>query len=469
MVAVPIAVRSNPGRYSFSGAPRLINAYAEQQGADGKQPMAVLPCYGLKPFVTVTDTPCRGNIYLEDLSVAYSVHSTGVWKITYDGVTPTAVRIGTLPGTDIVQLSRNQNVFPQITIRCNAGDFFIQNDAITQITDGDLPTPVTQDHISGYTAWGLADRRVFLSAINETSDINALDYATAEQSPDPLVRVKAHRGDLYICKQLTTEIWRNTGNADFPFEPMVGSTIQKGLVATHALTECDNSLMFAAPDHIIYRLNGYQPQRISNHSIEREIEKDADRGALIASSYSASGHSFATFTGSTYTREYNATTDLWHERESYLQGKWRARFPMPAWGKNLIGDRLSGKLFEIDRDTFDEDGEPLIWGMDTQTVHAFPNGGIIDALHIDMQTGVGNLPATADGFNPILMLSWSVDGGKTFRGCRELELGKWGDYVRITTRRLGRFDERGVIFRFRISDPVIRAISAIDADIRQIK
>ncbi len=464
MTAVPIALQSNPGKYSFSGSTRLINAYAEKQ--DGKQPMAVMPCYGLTLFAEVTDTPCRGTIFLDDLGVAYSAHSTGIWKVQSDG---TSTRIGTLPGTDIVQFSRNQAEFPQIVVHCNAGDFYIQNDVITQITDTDLPTPVTQDHLSGYTVYGLEDRRVFVSGLNDAASIDSTDYATAEQSADPLVRVKADHGDLFIFKQKTTEVWRNTGNEDFPFEPIIPATIQKGLISKSAVIECDNTLMFPAPDHIVYRLNGYTPQRISTHSVERAIEADGNHAAIVGFSYSAGGHSFATLTGDTYTKVFDAATGLWHDRESYGQSHWRARFPFHGWNKNIIGDTLSGNLYEIDRNAFDEGGEPLVWGMDTPTIHAFPNGGIIDAVFIDMQTGVGNLPASADGYDPVLMLDWSVDGGKTFRGARQLKLGKWGEYVRVSTRRLGRFGEKGVMFRLRVSDPVIRAIIAMDISVRPLK
>lgn len=464
MSGLPIAVRSNPGKYSYSGSTRLINAYAEQQGADAKQPMAVMPCYGMKLFASVTDTPSRGTIFLDDLDVAYVFHSTGVWKLEESG---TSTRIGTIPGNDIVQLSRNQATNPQISVRCSAGDYYIQSDSVTKIVDEDLPTPVSQDQVGGYTAYGIRDRRVFLSGLNECQTVDGLDFATAEQSADPLVRVKGDRGDLWVFKEKSVEPWRNTGNADFPFEPIPGSTIQKGLLATNAVVDGDNTLMFPGHDNIVYRLNGYTPQRISTHSIERDLQGDASPSSMIGFTHYAEGHTFATWTGDTYTRSYDAATQTWHDRESYLLGKWRARFPFRAWGKTIVGDQLSGNYYELDKDTFDEAGDPLIWGMDTPTLNAFPSGGIIDAVYLDVQTGVGNL--TGDGFDPILMLDWTIDGGKTWRGARQLKLGKWGDYVRIRTNRLGRFGEKGVSFRIRVSDPVIRSIIAIDVSVRPIK
>jgi hypothetical protein len=469
MTAVPIAFRTNESKYSFLGEPQLINCYAEQQGTDAKGPLAVLPCPGLVEFAEPTDGPCRGTIYLPDTDAAYSVHSTSVYKTTYDGTTATSVRIGVIPGTDVVQLSRNQAEDVQISIHCTAGEFYLENDIVKSVSDADLPTPViSQDQVSGFTTYGLEDRRFFISSLNDCSVIDGTDYATAEQSPGPLVRVKADRGDLFLFKTDSVEPWRNTGNADFPFEPMP-TTIQKGLLAANAVAAVDNTLMWPGHDDIVYRLNGSLPQRVSTHGIERKIKNDADRSAIIGFDHSDEGHSFYTLTGSDWTRTYDAATNSWHSRESYGIDRWRARFPFRAWGKTIFGDELSGKLLAQDSDTFDEDGSPLVWGVDFAPLHVFPNGAIVDAVHFDVATGVGTLPASADGYAPVMMLSWSTDGGATFKGHRQLSLGAWGDRVRVTSRRLGRFGPKGIVLRLRISDPVVRALVGADIQLRPLK
>jgi hypothetical protein len=463
MASIPIALRSNPGKYSFLGTARLINAYPEAQGPDGKAPMAVLPCHGLTLFSEVTDTPCRGTIFLPDLGVAYSIHSSGAYKVTSAG---TATRIGTIPGSDFVQISRNQASDPQITIRCNAGVFFIENDVVVKVTDTDLPDTVSQDQVGGYTAYGIEDRRVFISSINETQTIDGTDVATAEQSPDPLVKVKGDRGDLYVFKTETMEPWRNTGNADFPFEPLPGTLVKKGLKSAHAVVDSDNSLQWPAHDNQVVKLAGYQAQRISTHAIERTIEAEASPTSIIGFGHTSEGHSFSTYTGTDWTRCYDAATQVWHERESYQIGYWRGRFPFRAWGKTIVGDALTGNLYEIDSDAFDEDGDPLVWGMDTPTVVSPTGAGRIDWIRIDFLTGRGKVLSTAQGYSPILMLSWSTDGGNTFTGNRHLSLGRSGNYAtKVRTRRLGRFADKGVVFRLRVSDPVPRAIAGIEVGI----
>lgn len=472
---IQIAFRSNPSRYSFAGSARLINAYAEQQGNDAKEPLAVLACPGMVSCVTVTDTPGRGLIYLDDLDCAYAVHSSGVFKVTLvtsDPFVLTATRVGTIPGTDQVQMSRNQSDPVQVSVHCDAGEFYIQGDVVKRVAAADFTTaPVSSEQISGYTVYGEENGRTNFSAINDCNSIDTLDFFTAEQYADKLTRLKADGSDLFIFSTTSVEPWRVTTDVDLPFQLIGASVTRKGLVAPNAVVSSDNTLMYPADDNVAYRLSGYSPQRISTHAIERYFEADADRENITGLAYSFEGHAFACWTGDTYTVAFDAATQSWHNRESYQNGgKWRFRHAVRAWGKTIGQDALSGDLFYLDKDTYDEDGEPMIWGMDTPILHtASGTGGIVDALHIDIATGVGALNSTDQGYDPKLMLSWSVDGGATFKGNREISLGARGAVSRIRTRRLGRFGDKGIMFRLRISDPVIRGIVSISANVRPLQ
>ncbi len=68
------------------------------------------------------------------------------------------------------------------------------------------------------------------------------------------------------------------------------------------------------------------------------------------------------------------------------------------------------------------------------------------------------------------MLWTSKDGGNTWDQYRELELGQRGQHrVRVTARRLGKFGPKGIVFRLRISDPVVRALVGSDVDVTPLK
>lgn len=473
-VQTPIAFRSNPARYSFAGSARLINAYAEQQGSDAKAPLGVFACPGMVQCCTVTDTPNRGHIFLDDLQCGYVVHASSVFKYTKTSDSPftlTATRIGTIPGIDQVEMSRNQADPVQISIHCAAGDYYVEADIVKTVSAALFPAAtVCSESVSGYTLYGLATGQFFFSSINQTQLIDPLDFATAEQYADKLTRIKADGSDILFFSHTSIEPWRVVADIDLPFQLIGGSVSKKGLVAPDAVVACDNTLMFPGEDNIFYRMNGYSPQRISTHGIERFLEGDADRETIQSLPYSFEGHSFACWTSKTYTVSYDAANQYWHERKSYRSKNWRACNAQRAFGKTIVGDTQSGKLFYLDKDTYDEGGNIMIWGMDTPFVHDVGGvGGIVDAVYIDIATGVGKLLATDQGYDPILMFDWSIDGGVKFKGNRQLKLGMRGDAKRVYTRRLGRFGDKGIMFRLRISDPVIRGIVGISCKIRPLK
>lgn len=469
-VPVQIAVRSNPARYSFAGNARLLNAYAEKQGDDAKAPLAVLPCPGMVLFSSVTDTPNRGTIFCEDLGCIYSVHSSGVFKVLSTGV---ATRIGTVPGNDQVQMSRNQASPVQISIHSTSGEYYIEADIVKAVSDIDVTTEtvVSQDNVKGYTVYLNDVGKFIYSAVNNCNDVDGLDFATAEQSADGGTRVKANGSDVFFFGVQTIEPWRVTADPDLPFELIGGAVQNRGMIAPLAVVESDNTLMFPGEDNSFYRLQSYAPVKISTHAQDRLLEGDANREAVQGFSWNFQGHAFSSWSGTDWSITYDAASGAWHDRQSYNLANWRARNGVRAWGKTIVGDSQTGNLYYFDADTFVEGGDPLIWGVDTPYLHATgANGGIVDALYLDVATGVGLVTATEQGFDPVLMLSWSTDGGKTFKGFRQLKLGKRGaGNTRLRTRRLGRFADKGIMFRIRVSDPVLRALLSITADVRPLK
>lgn len=462
-----IAFQSSEGQYNFEGVAQLINAYAEKRGPDAKAPLSVVPCDGIVELSDEAPGFCRGMIYMEDLDALYSLHPSSCYKTTYDGATFTTTRIGTVPGVDQVQLSRNQKADAEITIKTDAATYVLSSDSIAAQTDTDFPADVvTADYVGGYTVVGRENRIFNISGINTSLIWDALDFATFEQRAGKLVKVHENAGELIGFCSSWMEFWRDTGGADFPFTPIAFKS--RGLKAANAVVRCDNTLMFPGDDGIVYRLNNYDPARISTHSVERLISGDANAEDMIGFGWTHDGHAFANFTGTDWSRCYDAATGVWHSRKSYGYDTWRGRHAVAAWNKIIVGDAISGKLGYLDRQTYTEFGDPMVWGVDSPPLHVFPNGAIIDAVHFDLATGYGTL--SGQGSDPKIMLEISKDGGATFGQYRELSLGVRGKYAtRVTARKLGKFGPKGVVFRLRISDPVARGLVNVDLEIRPLK
>ena len=465
MTAAPVAFESRQGLYQFLGVTQLVNAYAEKQGPNDKGPLAVLPCEGMVSYTTNGSAPCRGLIHLPDLSKVYAIHNSAAYRVTTGG---TSLEIGIVPGTDQVQLSRNQKADPQVVVQTAAGVQVIESDSLSYITDTDLTsvgTVTSADFVGGYTVALFVNRQFFISALNNSKTWDALDFATFEQRAGKGVRVMEDNGELIgLCSEWM-EFWRDTGNADFPFEPIGFKS--RGLKGPQAVCRCDNTLMFVGDDNNVYRLDNYNPVIISNHRVSRLIQADTAPENIIAFSFDRGGHKFAYFKGTNWTEGFDAATQTWHSRESYGYDRWRAQHSVQAFGKTLLGDGLSGKLFYLDKDTYTEDSGTMIWKVVSPPLHVFPNGAILDAVHFDLATGYGTL--SGQGSDPKVMLRVSVDGGNTFGQYRELSLSQGDKGARVTARRLGRFGPKGIVFELSISDPVARALVGCDIELRPLK
>lgn len=462
MADIPVAFRSSEGKYRFLGSSKLVNAYAEQMGSDGKGAMAVIPCGGLVQFSDTEAGPCRGMIYMPDLEKLYTIHNSSVYRHTSDG---TATRIGTIPGVDQVELSRNQNASPEITVRAPAGPQVISSDSLSYVTDTDLPADVvTQCNAVNRTIYGYADRTYYYSGINDSFSVGALDFSTFDSQAGKLLRVYADRGELFGFCNSWTDVHAKTSSADEPF--VFQTTIPRGILAGMSLVKHGNSLAWVADDLNIHLLGAsYGTSVISTPEISRLIADDAGQADIVGFSFDQEGHSFGVWSGTDWTKVRDDATKVWHDRKSYGYDRWRAIHSVRAFNKTLVGDRLSGKIGYIDKDTFTEYGGTMVWQVVGPPMHGFPGGFILDALHFDMATGFGSLGST-----PKVMIETSRDGGQTFTQYREVSLGVPGNYqARVTVRRLGRYTEKGCVVRVSVSDPSARSLVLADAETRPLK
>lgn len=466
LIATPFG--SSAGKYNFLGTATLTNCFAELRNDGGKARYVIVPSDGTTSFSSVTDTPCRGAVHYDDLDLAYTVHSGRIYSVTSAG---TATSRGVIPGQDKVRIVRNQKITPQILVHCSAGVYVMEAHVVSKIIDSDLPTSVTLVDIAvfdGYTVYAYSDGRFFISSLNEATTIDALDFATAESSPDGLVAVYVLGEYLLLFGTRTIEPWRNTGDADFPFTPMP-TIIPRGCASRWSITKFDNSLVFLGDDGIIYRLNGFQPVRISDHEVERLIQTESDPSVIEAQTWSRAGHAMVEFKGTNWSKVYDANTQQWHDRESYGQDVWRHVNAFPAWNKTIYGDKLTGNLYYADATVHTEAGGTQVATMRFPPLQSFGNGFILDAVHLDFLTGQGATLTTAQGYDPILMFRIYKDGGNVVAFERELKTGKRGAYQgSVTTRRLGKCGGQGAVIEIAMSDPVGRALALCDAEVRPL-
>ena len=324
----------------------------------------------------------------------------------------------------------------------------------------------TIDFIDGYFVASEAfTGRFKISALNDGLRWDVLDFATAGSSPDDLNRVFRAVGQLWLFGETTTEIWTNTGGSAFPFRRIAGAVIEVGIVSPFSTVEIDNGVIFLGKDKngsgIVYKTQGFNPVRISTTPIEKRIQSSARTNQIMGYCYQEEGHFFYVLTGGGLETSlvYDLTTQQWHERafteEDGKFGQDLAIDHMFAFGRHLVGDRKSGRIYEQRLDFYDDAGFPLV--RERIYTHLSDEGRRIryNALEVGFETGVGL--QSGQGENPLVSLQVSKDGARTWSDAYTASIGRAGDYGRkVEFRRLG--TSKQMTFRIRISDPVKVAI-----------
>lgn len=225
-----IGTQSNYGRYGQDGAARLINCYAEELGKEGKDPIPVYACAGLVLFATLVDGGSVRAMFDVGDSL-YVVAGRAIYRVDVAGEVE---QIGGMPSDGHVSMSRNrQSPLPQITVTCDGITKIIVGSSVFDLDDSDLPPASSNCNLAGYTVFSIADGRYYWTAIDETTDINALDFASAEANPDGLLVVRALGQHLVLFGTRSTEFHMHTGS-DRVFER--SHVIQVGCYAAGSLS-----------------------------------------------------------------------------------------------------------------------------------------------------------------------------------------------------------------------------------------
>lgn len=445
---------------------RMVNLFPEIVPEGGKEPAFLNRAPGLKLKVAVGIGPIRGLwSYGNNM---YVVSGNKLYKVTSDYV---VTNLGTVSGNSgPVSMADNGT---QLFIACNGPSYIYnsQTNVFQQISDGDFPGAATVCYIDGYFVFNEPNsQKIWVTSLLNGTDIDPLDFASAEGSPDGVVGVIADHRELWVFGTNSIEVWSNTGNADFPFSRIQGAFNELGCVAAYSIAKMDNGLFWLGQDArgqgIVYRANGYMGQRISTHAIEWQIQQYGNLSDAIGYTYQQDGHSFYVliFPTANTTWVYDVSTQAWHERAGFINGEFtRHRSNCQVFFNNevLVGDYQNANIYAFDLNNFSDNNNAQKW---LRSWRALPTGQnnlkrtAQHSLQLDLETGVGlNL---GQGSDPQVMLRWSDDGGHTWSNEHWVSIGKIGEfYRRAIWRRLGMTMKlRDRVYELSGTDPVKIAI-----------
>lgn len=462
-VRTPAALGTQQGRSRSLNPSRLVNFYAELAPPGSLVKIVHVGTPGQKPWATVGGDTIRAGI--EAQGFAYILSGDTLYRVTKDG-TATPCTGDMIPTTGRAMLMNNGQ---QVGLLVRPHSFVVKDTIVTKVTSPGYPTEGASsiDYIDGFTVWTKDDDtgQFFISAIDDVGTIDPLDFATAESSPDGLVRVLVDHREIWLFGTDTIEPWTDNGTSPMPFERVNGALIEKGCAAAMSPAKLDNSVFWLGSDRIVYRANGYQPVRISTHAIESILET-GDISDAFGMSYTQDGHAFYILTLPTLGRTFvfdAAAPDpamAWHERQSgtsLAPSPWAPTCMFRAFGKTLVG-LTGGKVAELDLRTYDDLGMPIRSSVSCPPIYGNGNRAIMRRAELECEMGVGL--TAGQGAQPVAMLRISDDGGNTWKPEREAPIGPIGSRrKRAAWTGLGAFTERTL--EFAVSDPVKRTIYGI--------
>jgi len=446
-------------------AKRLINLMAEQQPSDARTEAALVPTPGLVPAFTIG----TGPIYAINFDLpgrVYAVSGDHLYRCSFPpainarfedmGYVGNAARPYDLVTIAVGSTAAVVCVPPRAYTCGHAENGAYGADPMHQI-GGDFPGAATVAHMDGYYAFtDYSDNaRFFLSHLLDPSQFDALDFAFSDAMPNVVRRVIGHRGQFWMMGEAGHEVWYDSGDADFPFRRLQGSTIPYGALTPRSEAVIDGSIWWVGVGGVVYRTNGYKAERVSNHAIEAIITQGGQVDQAYA--YQIGGHAIYCIQQGRRTLVYDCATQQWHERSSSTDGSlpWRPISACNFGGGALLGDSISGKCF-FPTPFAADDGIAVIRQATLPNLWAGTNRAFCSRLEVEMETGGAHAPAS-------VLLEWSDDGARTWTGSRTLSAGGGSvpaDYRhRVVTTRLGSFRQR----TFRLTTQGPTTLYAVDA------
>lgn len=297
-----------------------------------------------------------------------------------------------------------------------------------------------------------------ISNVSDTTTWDPLNFASKFGQADGLNALLSHEGLLWLFGTQTTEIDYNSGDPDFPFTRN-STFLHYGCPARYSIAVNGNYFIFLSSNghggysvfQTLPRIYYYNPAPISVPPIDTQIGQWPIISDAFGSIYMIDGHEFYELTSPSGNQTFiydipkaqqaDAQKGAWYKRESYVNGSY-GRFLGSCrafcYGKRLVGDYNSGKIYYEDASNYTENGTAIRRQFVSPPGVTYAGGArvIFSRMQIDVETGVGS--------NETFTLEKSIDNGATWQLVNTYTVPAKGG--RIYENRLGS-SRYGMIFR----------------------
>lgn len=424
---------------------RVVNMLAEEcPTAQGG--VTLLSRKGLLLSSTVGNGPVQAIFY------EAGTFGGDVFVVSGGSLYRAGTRIGAIAGTGPVSFASSGS---EIVITAGFGAYSYNGIDLAEIAFPDGANVTAVAFIAGLFIYARAGTQKFYwSATLDGRTIDALDFASAESSPDGITDIIVAKGNAYLIGQATVEPWIATGAGDLPFALIQQRLYPRGAKDTGCSADMDNTLFSVLNDNSVGRMADVW-EVISDAGIEERI---AEATEVSAFGFMYEGHPLFCVKTDLGSFIFDARTKQWNNPQSYGLDDFRISCAAKDMFPTLLGDDSEGKLWELNG--YEDDEGPLERLFTTY----FPiDGGSVVVNNLWLKANVGSTgELSGQGANPVVEMRYSRDAGRTWSDWESAELGAQGEYRALPEwRALGTFDQPGAMFEFRVTDPVGFRVSGV--------
>lgn len=422
---------------------------------------------GIKLFSTAGLKLSRGMWVLDE--IAYEVAGTTLYRINSDG---TNTSLGTVQGSGRVSMA--SSVLELCIVVPGVAGYIYSVAGGLQIITSSVYTsnPSLQVEFKDGYFLHVTSAKLFKSGLNDGMTYDALDFASAETLPDKITSIHVSRNQLYVGGVETIEPFQNVGGVNFPYQRINGGVVPMGVKAKFSLIEFARTFAFIGgaknETPSVYLFTGSTPEKIASNAIDLIISghTDTEQKDIFCTTYAERGGFFLNVHFKSSVMRYDQSTGLWTEVTSKIsdgtQTKWRVNNIVTVYGKTLVSDNQSGKIGEMDKDTFTEYGTSIKRVFSTVPFSNLGNRISFSEMELTMDNGTGNTSDT----EPVVMREFSDDGGKTFGNVTARSLGKEGEYKKRQLWRREGDSPKHRMYRFSHDSPTKFVVTKLTADVQ---